>query len=173
MKKFVSGDEQATKDAAVDQPPADSPSNRGDFTQSQSPFLSPPSEILEQIFCFLPADERVKVTRVCKPWRAVFLETPGCWRGLSCGHNASCFSSVTPPPENAANLFPLFPLFLREVRFSAAVPLVMLRSTAAVRSQIKEIPLPRLGLVLRYSAKLTSLDLSAMEVGNENAAAFR
>ena len=170
MKKFVSGDEQAIKDAAVDQPPADSPSYQEDFTQSQSPFESPPPEILEQIFCFLPADERVKVTRVCKFWKAVFFETPGCWRGLYCGRNANCFLMVTPPPENAANLFPLF---LREVRFSAAVPLVMLRSTAAVRSQIKEIPLSRLGLVLRYSAKLTSLDLSAMEVGNENAAAFR
>ena len=78
---------------------------------------------------------------------------------------------------------------MREIQFRAAVPYVMKDeykrfrylgagepqgiATDSFAFQITEIPLRRLGIILKSGLKLEKLDLTAMWVGEQNATAFR
>jgi len=104
MKKSNVG--QPISDPSDDVPPADPSTGQDGTILSSSPFHSPPSEILELIFRAVPAEERVKVGRVCKYWRNVLLKTSSCWRDIHWGRNANCLSS-TPPSDHESGVFPL------------------------------------------------------------------
>ena len=136
-------------------------------------FANPPPEILEQIFIRIPAEERLVVAAVCRSWRAEFLKTLACWRGIRLGRNANWYWTM-PPALHRADFFPL--THVEEIQFMPAIPAVMQRAKVnpdaeefwerweTVGDQLKEMPLEWLSLVLQHASSLQRLDLSAMVV---------
>ena len=151
----------------------DNPSASAQITTT-SPILPP--EIWVKIFEFVPAQKRLVIPAVCRPWRSLFLKTPSCWRGIRLGRNAN-YSTAT-PSFHPANFFPL--THVEEIEFTPAVPTVMRKAkmftdgyNRPVSCFLTDIPCTWLGLVLRHAFQLKKLDLSATYVDEEDEEAFR
>ena len=126
--------------------------------------------ILEKIFNHVPAQERLVVAAVCRPWRQTFLGTSSCWAGIRLGQNSNCFSSSslsTRPPD----LLPLS--HIQEVTLTPAIPAAVNGFLCPVTDQLKEIPYLYLSLVLGHAHKLRKLDMSSLLLKDDNVADFR
>ena len=170
------------RNADLVQIPNDNIEQNADSVEIQNPvavqiptsFANLPPGILEKIFRFVPANDRLVVASICHSWRCAFLGTSSCWHGTTLGRNSNRYSTA-PPSIHLADYFPL--THVEEVRFTPAIPAVMHErpnfETDPVSSQLKEIPHSWLELILRRACKLKRLDLSLLEVADENAADFR
>ena len=152
--------------------------NHVNIFQSQRSFASLPPEHLEQIFEYVPVQERFRCAAVSLSWRNELLGRSSYWRDLRLGRNANCYPATS--SIHAADFLPLS--LVKNVKFQAAVPFVMRESFPLgslfgvedpMEYQIKEIPFGRLGVILKSAKDLEELDLTAMWVGAENAATFR
>ena len=136
-----------------------------DSFQRPTSFAELDPGILEKIFNHVPAQERLVVAAVCRPWRETFLGTTSCWAGIRLGQNSNCFSSSS-LSTRSPDLLPFS--HIQEVTLTPAIP-------AAVSStdQLKEIPLQYVSLVLGHALKLKRLDLSSLLVKDEIVTEFR
>ena len=125
--------------------------------------------ILEQIFHHIPAQQRLVVAAVCRPWRQTFLATSSCWAGIRLGRNSNCFST-TALFTRPTDFLPLISN-IQEVQFAPAIPAAV--RMLPVTDRLKVMPYLGLALVLEHAHRLKRLDLSALLVKDENIADFR